>query len=59
MVKRRDLVSEVERAGLTNKGGANHDVFAGNGHRTTIPRHREISDKLADEIRKQAGIKRK
>lgn len=59
MVKRRDLVGEVEGAGLVNKGGANHDVFVGNGHRTTIPRHREINDKLADEIRKQAGIKKK
>ena len=56
MVKRRDLVSEVEAAGLVSKGGAKHEKFEGNGHRTTIPRHREIDERLAKEIRKQAGI---
>ena len=56
MVKRRDLVSEVEDAGLTSKGGTKHEIFEGNGHRTSIPRHREIDDTLAKEIRKQAGI---
>lgn len=57
MVKRRQLVKELESAGLRNKGGSNHDVFKGNGCRTIVPRHREIDDKLADVIRKQAGLK--
>ena len=59
MVKRRDLVGEVEGAGLKSKGGTKHEIFEGNGHRTAIPRHREINDRLADQIRKQAGIERK
>lgn len=58
MVKRRDLVGEVKAAGLVSKGGSKHEVFEGNGHRTAIPRHREIGEKLADQIRKQAGIKK-
>ncbi len=56
MVKRRDLVKQVVAAGLSSKGGTNHEVFEGNGHRTAIPYHREVSDRLAKAIRKQAGI---
>lgn len=57
MVKRRDLVKELEDAGFENEGGANHDVFKKPGYRTVVPRHREIKDMLADKIRKQAGLK--
>ena len=58
MVKRRGLVGEIEEAGLKSKGGTRHEVFEGNGRRTAIPRHREINDKLAEQIRKQAGIRK-
>ena len=56
MVKRRDLVREVEAAGLLSKGGTKHEKFEGNGRVTRIPRHNEIDERLAREIRKQAGI---
>lgn len=57
MVKRRDLVRELLAAGFVSKGGANHEVFTKSGHRTEVPRHREIGERLADAIRKQAGLK--
>lgn len=57
MVKRRDLVGEIKEAGFENEGGANHDKFVHpDGRVTVVPRHREIGERLADEIRKQAGI---
>lgn len=56
MVKRRDLVRELEEAGMVSKGGTRHEIFAKPGARTTVPRHREISEELAKTIRKQAGI---
>lgn len=59
MTKRRDLVKEILDAGLKSIGGTNHEVFVKPGFRTAVPYHREISENLANEIRKQAGIKRR
>lgn len=56
MVKRRDLVKELVDAGFINKGGTNHEIFIKPGFRTTVPRHREIDENLARQIRKQAGL---
>lgn len=56
MVKRRDLVKEIEEEGLVSIGGTRHEQFVKPGFRTSIPYHREIDDALAKEIRKQAGI---
>ncbi len=59
MTKRRDLVKELLDADLRSIGGTNHEVFVKPGFRTSVPYHREINDRLADEIRKQAGIKKR
>lgn len=56
MVKRRDLVKELEDAGFASHGGTNHEVFKKPGYRTVVPRHREIGEAMAREIRKQAGL---
>lgn len=56
MVKRRELIKELTEAGFVSNGGTNHEVFQKPGYRTVVPRHREISDTLAKEIRKQAGL---
>ena len=56
MVKRRELVSELENAGLASCGGKKHEKFKGKGYVTFVPRHREIDGDLANKIRKQAGI---
>lgn len=53
MTKRKDLVGELERAGCVSRGGTNHEKFlCPNGRVTYVPRHREIGESLADEIRK-------
>ncbi len=57
MVKRRDLVRELLAAGFVSKGGANHEASTKPGYRTEVPRHREIGERLADAMRKQAGLK--
>ena len=59
MVKRRDLVKEVEAQGLKNYGGASHDIFKKPGFTTSIPRHREIDEDTARDIRKQAGSEKR
>ena len=59
MVKRRALVKEVEAQGLKNYGGASHDIFKKPGFTTSIPRHREIDEDTARDIRKQAGIEKR
>lgn len=59
MVKRRDLVEEVEAQGLKNYGGASHDIFKKPGFTISIPRHREIDEDTARDIRKQAGIEKR
>ena len=59
MVKRRDIVKEVEAQGLKNYGGASHDIFKKPGFTTSIPRHREIDEDTARDIRKQAGIEKR
>lgn len=59
MVKRRDLVKEVEAQGLKNYGGASHDIFKKPGFTTSIPRHREIDEDTARDIRKQPDIEKR
>ncbi|GAA6489752.1 MULTISPECIES: type II toxin-antitoxin system HicA family toxin [Gordonibacter] len=59
MVKRRDLVKEVEAQGLRSTGGTNHETFKKPGFQTSIPRHREIDEDTARDIRKQAGIEKR
>ena len=57
MPKRRDLVRELERAGFVSQGGTNHEKFAHpDGRATVVPRHREISEVMANVIRRQAGL---
>lgn len=56
MAKRKDLVRELLAGGFVSKGGTNHEVFTKPGFRTAVPRHREVKERLADEIRKQAGL---
>ena len=57
MVKRRDLVRELVNAGFESKGGTNHEIFTKDGVMTVVPRHREIKESTANQIRKQAGLK--
>ena len=60
MTKHRDLVRELEHAGFVQiKSGssANHDKFRRGDVSIAVPRHAEIRDRLADVIRRQAGLR--
>lgn len=56
-MKRRELVSRLEDGGLwLKRHGAEHDIY-GNGEKSIpVPRHREISDRLAKKILRDAGL---
>lgn len=60
MTKRRDLVRELEQAGFVQvRSGstASHDKFHRGDLSVAVPRHREIRDRTADVIRRQAGLR--
>ena len=57
MTKRRTLVKELKEAGFKSQGGTNHEKFIhSDGRSTVVPRHREIPNRMASIIRRQAGI---
>lgn len=60
MTKRRIIVKELIDAGWVMRSSkrADHDKFVKPGKRpVSVPRHRELDDITADEIRKQAGLR--
>lgn len=60
MTKHRDLVRELERAGYMRiKSGstASHDKFRRGSVSVLVPRHSEIKNRMADIIRRQAGLR--
>jgi mRNA interferase HicA len=58
-VKRLDLIRHLEAHGceLLREGG-NHSVYVNRlrGRTSTVPRHREINDRLARKICRDLGI---
>lgn len=61
MTKRRIIVKELMDAGFVMRPSkrSGHDNFVKEGVKrpVPVPRHRELDDITADEIRKQAGLK--
>jgi mRNA interferase HicA len=57
MVKRRDLIKELELDGFKNMGGASHDNYEKGLIKVPVPRHREILDTTANQICRQAGLR--
>lgn len=58
-MKRRELVRHLLKQGcMLAREGANHTVFynPANGKSSTVPRHTEVSDKLAKKICKDLDI---
>ena len=58
-MKRRDIIAKLEANGwYLKRNGANHDIYwNGQTHRpVSVKRHREIPDREAEEIFKQAGL---
>ncbi|WP_165046166.1 type II toxin-antitoxin system HicA family toxin [Adlercreutzia sp. ZJ138] len=53
MVKRRQVELFFKEHGFINEGGTNHDKLVHpDGRWTTLGRHKEISNKLFDEMKK-------
>lgn len=61
MTKRRVIVKELLDAGFTMRKSkrSDHDNFVRDDMKrpVPVPRHRELDDITANEIRKQAGLK--
>lgn len=56
-MKRTDLIKELEDGGFVfERHGGSHDIYVRGNVRETIPRHREINDKLAKAILKRNGL---
>lgn len=56
-MKQVDLVKKLEDAGFVfERHGGNHDVYVKGNVRETIPRHREINERLAKAILKRNGL---
>jgi len=56
-LKRTDLIRRLEQGGwYLLRNGSNHDIYTNGVKKETIPRHREISEKLAQTILKRTGV---
>lgn len=56
-MKQADLVKKVEDAGFVfERHGGNHDIYVKGNVRETIPRHREVNERLAKAILKRNGL---
>jgi predicted RNA binding protein YcfA (HicA-like mRNA interferase family) len=57
MTKRRVLIRELEAAGFKECQGTKHGKYRKGSVTVMVPRHAEIKDRMADVIRRQAGLK--
>ncbi len=58
MVKRKDVVKFFKQEGFEVVSNKKHDKLVHpDGRWTTLGRHTELSNKLFEEMKKQAGIK--
>lgn len=57
MVKRKEVIDLLRKAGLHPTGGTRHEHTTDGTHFTQVPRHREISNQLFEKIKRQAGVK--
>lgn len=56
-MKRSDLVKALSKAGYSLlRNGANHDIYSNGEHKLAVPRHREVKERTARGILKEAGI---
>lgn len=57
-MKQKDLVEMLKRNGFSfERHGGDHDLYVRGHERETIPRHREIDERLAKAIIKRRGLK--
>ncbi len=57
-MKRTDLIKLLEKnKWYLKRRGGNHDIYTDGVNCETIPRHKEINERLAREIIKRRGLK--
>lgn len=57
-MKRKDLIKLLEKNGWTfSRNGANHDIYIKGDQFESVPRHKEISERLAKAIIKRRDLK--
>ena len=57
-MKQKDLVEMLKRNGFTfERHGGDHDLYIRGHERETVPRHREIDERLAKAIIRRRGLK--
>ena len=56
-MKQADLVKKLEDVGfIFERHGGNHDIYVKGNVKETIPRHREVNERLAKAILKRNGL---
>ena len=56
-MKRADLIKKLEDGGFVfDRHGSSHDIYVRRNTKETIPRHREIDERLAKAILKRNGL---
>lgn len=56
-MKRNDLVKKLEDGGfIFERHGGSHDIYIKGNVKETIPRHKEINERLAKAILKRNGF---
>ena len=56
-MKRKDLIKNLEKAGFQfDRHGGSHDIYVRGTDKETIPRHKEINEKLAKAILRKWGL---
>lgn len=56
-MKQRDLIKKLEAGGFKfERHGGDHDVYVRGTERETIPRHKEIDERLAKAILRRRGL---
>lgn len=56
-MKRADLIRKLENGGFVfERHGGGHDIYVRGNVKETIPRHREINERLAKAILKRNGL---
>lgn len=56
-MKRTDLIKKLEDGGFVfDRHGSSHDIYVRENAKETIPRHREIDERLAKAILKRNGL---
>ena len=56
-MKRTDLIKKLEDGGFVfDRHGSSHDIYVRGKVKETIPRHKEIDERLAKAILKRNGL---